>query len=92
MFAMCNVPSCQAVIRNLVYRAFTIGPSLRVYRSANKLLLCAIGSSDITEISRTKYEVVTACAFSCVNTIAMFSPSSILLCIVRPNPSEKGQA
>ena len=42
MFAMCNVPRCQAVMRNLVYR-FTI----RVDRSANKLLLCAIGSSDI---------------------------------------------
>ena len=37
MFAMCNVPSCQAVMRNLVYR-FTI----RVDRSENKLL-CAIG-------------------------------------------------
>ena len=48
MFAMCNVPSCQAVMRNLVYR-FTI----RVDRSANKLL-CAIGSSDIRYHSRIR--------------------------------------
>ena len=41
-----NVPSCQAVMRNLVYR-FTI----RVDRSENKLL-CAIGSSDMIYQSR----------------------------------------
>ena len=46
--AMCNVPSCQAVMRNLVYR-FTI----RVDRSENKLL-CAIGSSDMRYQSRIK--------------------------------------
>ena len=48
MFAMCNVPSCQAVMRNLVYR-FTI----RVDRSENKLL-CAIGSSDMRYQSQIK--------------------------------------
>ena len=48
MFAMCNVPSCQAVMRNLVYR-FTI----RVDRSENKLL-CAIGNSDMRYQSRIK--------------------------------------
>ena len=48
MFAMCNVPSCQAGMRNLVYR-FTI----RVDRSANQLL-CAIGSSDIRYHSRIR--------------------------------------
>ena len=48
IFAMCIVPSCQAVTRNLVYR-FTI----RVDMSANKLL-CAIGSSDIRYHSRIR--------------------------------------
>ena len=48
MFAMCNVPSCQEVMRNLVYR-FTI----RVDRSENKLL-CAIGNSDMRYQSRIK--------------------------------------
>ena len=48
VFAMCNVPSCQAVMRNLVYR-FTI----RVDRSENKLL-CAIGNSDMRYQPRIK--------------------------------------
>ena len=48
MFAMCNVPSCQAVMRNLVY-IFTI----RVDRSENKLI-CAIGNSDMRYQSRIK--------------------------------------
>ena len=48
MFAMCNVPSGQAVMRNLVYR-FTI----RVDRSENEFL-CAIGSSDIRYQSRIR--------------------------------------
>ena len=69
MFAMCNVPSCQAVMRNLVYR-FTI----HVVRSENKLL-CAIGNSDMRYQSRIKKEtldVVTLCAFSCMNTCYSF--------------------
>ena len=48
MFAMCNVPSCQAVMRNLAYR-FTI----RLDRSENKLL-CAIGTSDMRYQTRIK--------------------------------------
>ena len=48
MFAMCNVPSCQAVMRNLVYRFTT-----RVDRSENKIL-CAIGNSDMRYQSRIK--------------------------------------
>ena len=66
MFAMCNVPSCQAVMRNLVYR-FTI----RVDRSENKLL-CAIGNSDMRYQSRIKKHWMSSlCAFPCMNTIAI---------------------
>ena len=69
MFAMCNVPSCQAVVRNLVYR-FTI----RVDRSENKLL-CAIGNSDINHELRN-----TGCRHSmCISVHEYYCHSFFLL-------------